>query len=586
MPYPLHLSEKKRVLRGPYHLIAALVLVGTLPVATSAAAPVAERGMAEAAAEEKAPAKPQQAPPNETHMVAMRDGTPLATDVYLPTDGEGPWPVILVRTPYGKNQDGAWLASAVCGQGYALASQDMRGRFESPGSDALIFHNDGWSERRDGHDTLEWIAKQPWSNGRVCTWGGSALGITQNMMAPSAPEVLKAQHVEIALSDFYAQGAYQGGALRKALAEGWLEEIEADPANLETFRRHYRYDQLWEEMNPEAKAHRVNTPAVFWGGWYDIFCQGTINSFVTIHNRGGPGARGRCRLVVGPWAHGPFTSEEITYPNSEGPDALVTALRFFDHWAKGADNGVPDDPPVQYYVMGDTTDPGAPGNCWRTADNWPPPAKLTRFYFHSDGKLIPRVRPTGEGKRSYRYDPRDPVPTIGGQNLMISMGPMDQRPVEGPEDVLLFTSEELVEPLEVTGHIYATLFISSDRPDTDFTVKLTDVYPDGHSMLVTDGIMRARFRDSFERETFLEPGQVYEMTVDLWSTSLVFNKGHRIRVAVSSSNSPRFDPNPNTGKPPRADDETHVATNDVHLSKRHPSHIALPIYAGPARAQH
>jgi predicted acyl esterase len=573
MPHPCQLPEKKRALCRPYHVIAALILVGTLAVATSAA-------------EEKAPAEKPQVLPNEAHIVVMRDGTPLATDVYLPTDGEGPWPVILVRTPYGKKEVGAELASAVCGQGYALASQDMRGRFESPGSDSLIFHNDGWSERRDGHDTLEWVARQPWSNGSICTWGASALGITQNMMAPGAPETLKAQHVEVALSDFYAQGAYQGGAPRKALAEGWLEEVEADPTNLETFLQHYRYDQLWEEMNPEAQAHRVNAPAIFWGGWYDIFCQGTINSFVTIHNRGGPGARGRCRLVMGPWAHGSFTAEEIMYPDNGGPDARADALRFFDHWARGVDNGVPDDPPVQYYVMGDTTDPMAPGNYWRAADNWPPPAKLTGFYFHPNGELIPEVKPAGEGKRSYRYDPRDPVPTIGGQNLMISMGPMDQRPVEGREDVVPFTSEELAEPLEVTGHIYATLFISSDCPDTDFTVKLTDVYPDGRSMLVTDGIMRARFRDSFERETFLEPGQVYQVTVDLWSTSLIFNKGHRIRVAVSSSNSPRFDPNPNTGKAPRADDETQIAANDLHLSKRHPSHIVLPIYAGPARAQH
>jgi predicted acyl esterase len=253
MPHPCQLSEKKRALCRPYHVIAALILVGTLAVATSAA-------------EERVPAENPQVLPNETHMVAMRDGTPLATDVYLPTHGEGPWPVILARTPYGKNQARDWFASAVCGQGYALASQDMRGRFESPGSDALIFHSDGWSERRDGHDTLEWIAEQPWSNGSICTWGASALGITQNMMAPGAPETLKAQHVEVALSDFYAQGAYQGGAPRKALAEGWLEAIEADPANLETFRRHYRYDQLWEEMNPEAKAHRVNAPAIFWGG--------------------------------------------------------------------------------------------------------------------------------------------------------------------------------------------------------------------------------------------------------------------------------------------------------------------------------
>jgi hypothetical protein len=175
------------------------------------------------------------------------------------------------------------------------------------------------------------------------------------------------------------------------------------------------------------------------------------------------------------------------------------------------------------------------------------------------------------------------VPTIGGQNLTQAKGPMDQRKVEGRDDVLLFTSEALTAPVEVTGRISARLFVSSDCPDTDFTVKLTDVYPDGRSMLVTDGILRARFRKSFRREDFLKPGEVYELAVDLWSTSLIFAKGHRIRVAVSSSNSPRFEPNPNTGKPLRADNETRIATNTLYLSERYPSHIVLPIYAGPDR---
>jgi putative CocE/NonD family hydrolase len=226
--------------------------------------------------------------------------------------------------------------------------------------------------------------------------------------------------------------------------------------------------------------------------------------------------------------------------------------------------------------MGDPTDKTAPGNCWRSADNWPPPAPLTPFYFHSPNTLVANQVPTGDASKSYVYDPKNPVPTIGGQNLFASKGPLDQRKVETRSDVLVFSTDALTAPVEVTGRISAKLFVSSDCPDTDFTVKLTDVYPDGRSMLVTDGIRRARFRRTFEHEDFLEPGKVYELDVDLWSTSLVFNKGHRIRVAVSSSNAPRFDPNPNTGHAFRADKETRVAANTLHLSAKYPSHILLP----------
>jgi putative CocE/NonD family hydrolase len=207
----------------------------------------------------------------------------------------------------------------------------------------------------------------------------------------------------------------------------------------------------------------------------------------------------------------------------------------------------------------------------------PPPSDVTSFYLHPEGKLVRGKAPEGNGKRSYKFDPADPVPTVGGQELFLAPGPRDQRKVEGRPDVLLFTTEALAEPVEVTGRTKAKLFVSSDCPDTDFTVKLTDVYPDGRSMLVTDGILRARYRRSFEREDFLEAGQVYELTVDLWSTSLVFNKGHRIRVAVSSSNAPRFEPNPNTGHAFRADKETRVAENTVYFSREQTSHVLLPI---------
>ncbi len=511
------------------------------------------------------------------HMVAMRDGKKLATDVYLPPDGQPPYPVILMRTPYGRG-GGAGEAQKYCRRGYALVSQDIRGRGESEGHHAIIFHNGGWGKRRDGHDTLLWIASQPWCNGKVATIGGSAVGITQNMLAPGAPDVLKGQVVVVAFSDMYNQAAYQGGVWRKSLLEGWLTLTGMADVNLKTFRDHPNCDEFWAGLNPEAQAHRVNAPGVFIGGWYDIFLQGTINSFVAIHNHGGPDARGRCRLVIGPIAHGDFN--ELKYPANSKLPPVAEASRLFDSWLKGKDNGAEEDKAVHYYVMGDPTDEDAGGNFWRQADNWPPPAEVTAFYFHPDRRLVRKMPPDRTEALSYRYDPNDPVPTVGGQNLLLPKGPMDQRKIESRPDVLLFTTDVLAKPVEVTGRIYAKLCVSSDCPDTDFTVKLTDVYPDGRSMLVTDGILRASLRNSFERPELLKPDQTYELTVDLWSTSLVFDKGHRIRVAVSSSNSPRFEPNPNTsgtGTP-------RIATNTLRVSSERPSHILLPIYRGATRA--
>lgn len=528
--------------------------------------------------QQKANKKKRKPHPKETIMVPMRDGITLATDVFLPRKGKGPWPTVFLRGPYGKNGYGFLLAGAVCGRGYAFVSQDMRGRYESPGNDSVVFHNDGVGKRRDGHDTLAWIAKQSWSDGKVATWGGSALGITQTLMAPQAPKALQAQFVRWGTSNFYAQAVHQGGAMRKVLIEGWLKSIKADPETLQAWVANYRDGPFWSGVNSESHASMVNSPGVYWGGWYDIFCQGTINTFVANHNRGAPGARGKCRLIMGPWAHGKLV--EIQYPsNSKSPAGVksLDAMAFFDHHLKGLKNGVTSDKPVHYYVMGDPTDPKAPGNVWRAADNWPPPSRPLNLYFHADNQLS-RNPPGKIQQLTYKYDPKNPVPTIGGQNMIIDRGPMDQRRLESRADVLVFTTPVLDKPLEVTGRIRSKLFIQSDCPDTDFTVKLCDVYPDGRSMIVSDGILRARFRNSFEKEAFLEPGKTYELSVDLWSTSLIFNKGHQIRVAVSSSNAPRFDPNPNTGKPLRADAATRVATNTIHLSKTHPSHLVLPIY--------
>jgi predicted acyl esterase len=323
-------------------------------------------------------------------MVATADGTELATTVSLPA-GQGPFPVIVARTPYNKDHlkgDAARFNR----QGYAFVAQDLRGRFKSKGHHAIIFGNDGWGKRRDGQDTLKWIAAQPWCNGKIGSMGGSALGITQNMTAPAAPAALKAQYVVVAFSDMYSQAAYQGGAFRTGLLENWLKGTGMTDVNLKTFVAHPKYDDFWADLNPESQAERVEAPGVSFGGWYDIFLQGTINSFTAIQNHGGKGARGHCKLVIAPIGHGTIT--ELKYPASAGklPDC-ANDVAWFDHILRGKANGVSREKAVHYYVMGDATDKAAPGNFWRSADHWPPATTVTPYYFHADASwLLPAHR--------------------------------------------------------------------------------------------------------------------------------------------------------------------------------------------------
>ncbi len=510
----------------------------------------------------------------QTFMVPMRDGVKLATDVYLPK-GEGPWPVLLTRTPYNKNA-AAGLSAGFTRRDYEFVAQDVRGRFASEGDDFLVFSHGAWGEHQDGYDTVEWIARQAWCDGKVGTVGSSAGGIVQNMMAPSRPPHLICQWVHVACSSMYHQAMYQGGVFRKSMVGGWLNQNRFAPENLKIVRAHPEFDTLWQQFDAELAASRVNSPAMFVGGWYDIFSQGTINSFVTIQNEGDRGARGKCKLVMGPWAHGLVT--DLKYPNAGTPEA-ASHWNWFESWLKNGGKGSGQIPTIHYYVMGDPTDRDAPGNEWRTAEAWPIPTRQTPFYFYGGGKLAMNPPKQEGSSRSYRYDPSKPVPTVGGANLLIPLGPKDQRDVENRPDVLLFTSDVLDEPLEVTGRVKTILWASSSAPDTDFTAKLTDVYPDGRSMLVLDGILRARYRNGFEKGELMRPGEVYRFEIDLWSTSLVFNRGHRIRVALSSSNAPRFEPNPNTGDHSGHNDKTAIATNTVYFDAARPSHILLPIPA-------
>ncbi|MBN1359756.1 MAG: CocE/NonD family hydrolase [Sedimentisphaerales bacterium] len=509
---------------------------------------------------------------SQTVMVPMRDGVKLATYVYLPT-GEGPWPTILVRTSYGKDSVEE-LAPQANERGYALVVQDFRGRFNSEGQDYPVFTHGGWGERKDGYDTVEWIAAQPWSNGKVGGFGMSAPGIALNMMAPSRPPHLVCCYVGVAFSSMYHQAAYQGGAFRRALVEGWLGNEGFDLRNLKLVREQPDYDDFWKALNAESVASRVNVPTMFVGGWYDIFTAGTLNSFQTIHQQGDSGARGKCRLVMDAYGHG--RNDDLVFPNLT-PPATASAWNWFDVWMKRDGQGLDAIPVVQYFVMGDPNDPNTPGNRWRAAVDWPVPADARKIYFHADRKL--RLGPCRDlfESLSVEYDPQNPVPTIGGANLTIAKGPKDQRSVEGRPDVLVFDSPILDRYVEVTGPVTAKLWVSSTATDTDFTAKLCDVYPNGRSMIVLDGILRMRHRDSMEKSELMEPGKIYEIDIDLWSTSLVFSPGHRVRVALSSSNAPRFEPNPNTGEPSGVDSRTQRATNTIYMDAKHPSHIVLPI---------
>lgn len=517
-------------------------------------------------------------PVSRTYMVPVADGVKLATDVHWSADGVPPYPAILVRTPYDKNTVRN-IAARVCEAGYAMVVQDMRGRFASQGKPVPIFGNEGLGERQDGHETIEWIAKQKWSDGKVAMWGGSATAIVQNMAAPDAPEAFVGIVALEGFSDYYRQFTYPGGVYQAGIFESWAESQKLVEGNVELFRAHPYEDEFWKKLSPERHADKVNVPGVYIGGWYDFFSQGTINSFMTIQERGGPRARGKNYLVMGPVGHGLF--HDLWYPDAKAPPVdPFMPMNFYAHWLKGAPR--PDVQPVHYYVMGAQKEPGAPGNHWRSAGTWPPPADITPFYLRAEGSLRRGQALTSNEQRTYKFDPANPVVAPQSAGVFPNLDPIDLSPIESRPDVLVFSTEPLIEPLEVTGRITARLFISSDCPDTDFTVALTDVYPDGRSLRVAEGIRRASLRNSYEKPEFLTPGEIYEIEVDLWSTSLIFNKGHQIRIAISSSNAPRFEPNANTGEPHpinRGAGKTRVATNTLHLSKDHPSHVLLPLYS-------
>lgn len=518
-------------------------------------------------------------------MMPMRDGVKLATNVFLP-EGEGPWPVVLSRTPYGKGTAKATESRerGYTGRGYVRVIQDCRGRFASEGKYRAFL-----DDMNDGYDTVEWIAKQPWSNGKVGMIGASALGITANLAAMSEAPHLLCTIAIVAQSSSYHHSSYPGGVFLKNMNEEWLRAMGVPPEDVPR-PIHKMYDDSFRVNDMQHYYSKIKTPMLNVGGWYDIFSQGNIDTFVGLQSQGGEGAKGQQKLAMGAFGHG-LLGGKLKYPPEAAKTDNEMFNRWFDHWLKGVDNGIEREPAVRYYMMGDTFDKQAPGNEWRTADNWPPQSTTTAYYVQP-GKKLTTTAPAADSSSgtsdSFVYDPKNPVPTRGGNNLLIAMGPMDQREISGRGDVLKYETDPLTAAVEIAGPVSAELQVSTDAEDTDFTVKLVDVYPDGYEALVLDQAFRLRFREGFDKMVKSEKGKVYPIKVKLWSTALVFNRGHKIAMHVSSSNAPRFEHHSNTWEPVKSYDEAVKATNSVHYSAQNASKLMLPVtrvYDAPATAK-
>ncbi|HEX5369971.1 MAG TPA: CocE/NonD family hydrolase [Dehalococcoidia bacterium] len=587
-------------------------------------------------------------------MMPMRDGVRLATDLYLPDGSTEHLPALLLRTPYSKTQTpaagragnadfGAYFAK----RGYAVVVQDVRGRYASEGEWGFLGH-----DAEDGVDTCAWIGAQAWSNGKVGMWGTSYPGGTQYAVAMAgAPELATIIPVD-AVSNMGHQGVRNAGAFElrfwnwvytggnditwagKPGATDALREMSAN-------RRHYlmnlpirpgttplKHAPEYERWLVEAMEHGCNDafweqngiidhperfkdiPVYLVGGWYDSWAGNTSANYQVLSQR----LTSPVYLIMGPWIHG----QQAMHAHGQaefGADAAIAdqldwRRQWFDCWLKGAETAVGNKPPfatpVRIFVMGTGDGRMTPngllnhGGSWRDEQEWPLARRIeTPYYLHGDGSLSTVAPRETDSSTTYDFDPRDPVPSIGGNvssaDGILVQGAYDQRggehiwnwtqpvPLSARRDVLVFQSEPLEGDLEVTGEIEVRLWASSSAVDTDFTAKLIDVYPasadypGGFDLNLEDGIVRARFRDSLTEERLMQPGEVYEFTIRLYPTSNVFKRGHRIRVDISSSNFPRFDVNPNSGEALNQHRRLVVATNTVYHDAARPSHIVLPV---------
>ena len=523
---------------------------------------------------------PGSGPNADNYMVPMRDGVRLSTDVYLP-EGEGPFPVILYRTPYGKITDVGPLGFRELG--VAIVSQDHRGCFDSEGV-YTAFGSDG----PDAYDTVKWMKTQPWFNGKYGTYGGSARGITQYMQVPFLDDV-QCQRIEVATPFLFEQAMYQGGAPRKMLAENWLAGVGGGDYyptifdyefNTSSYALDHQID-TWEWDN-------VTWPSIHRGGWYDCFSQGIIDGYSGYQHYGGDGGKGHAKLVMGPWTHNLDFNEqgEFIFPDNANSDPNTDEIfeAMFGNKLLGRENlgDYRTMSNVTYYVMGELNTTSDSWNRWAESPNWPIDRNDINYYLHSDGSIATTSQ-SSLSVQSFLFDPTDPVVTVGGANLVgNNRGPFDQTEVEDSRTDILKFDMGISTPLLVTGRISVKLFIKSNCTDTDFTAKLIDIYPEGTQVLLNDGIARMRYREGLDHHAFMDGSgnTVYEINIDLWSTSHVFNTGHTLRLSISSSNYPRFDVNVNTGDTVEPVDETtayKIANNSIVISDTYQSALILPI---------
>ncbi|ACT93672.1 CocE/NonD family hydrolase [Dyadobacter fermentans] len=549
--------------------------------------------------------------------VRMRDGVVLYADVYMPAT-PGRYPTIVTRTPYGVQRDGVHQTMIKFAQrGYAVVVQDVRGRYESDGK---------WEpfrdEAKDGYDTIEWAAAQPFSNGKVATQGGSYLGHNQWQAASLNPPHLVAAFPSLASTNIYANWITMGGAFRLSFNYGWgvvrmpnrimlpqywhteaftpeelkyanilmhlplqdgdLQSAGAVVPHYRDWIKHESYDEYWKAISDEERFDKIKVPTYVSGGWFDIFVMGTINGYVGMKNKGAtPEARKGARMIIGPWGHGPSQKfGDVDFTAAAYVDQFETELSFFDYHLKGIRNAIETDKPVRLFYMG--------VNQWRAETDWPiPGTQFKELYLGGENANSVRGKgtlsfdkPTKATTDTYRYDPQSPVPTTGGNNCCgtpTPAGPRDQRPLEQREDVLVYTSAFLEKPVTIAGPVKMKLHAATDGRDTDWMVKLVDVHPDGFAMPVSEGIIRAKFRKGLDKMKLLTPNQVYEYEIEMTGTANVFRPGHRIRVDITSSNFPQFDRNPNTGEPLGTSTKTRIAQQTVHHGGAKLSHIVLPV---------
>lgn len=555
--------------------------------------------------------------------IKMRDGVILRGDIFRP-DAPGKFPVLLQRTPYRKSPWGydIEIAQYAASRGYVVFYQDVRGRYTSDGEWTPFVH-----ESEDGYDTIEWIAEQPYSDGRVGMFGGSYVGATQVLAAIAHPPHLAGICPVVTASNYHDGWTYQGGAFEQWFNESWttglaedtvehkLErmansqedvnalpltayplfnlnpagEIDASAASVAPYfldwLAHPAYDEFWKRISIEEHYRDIRVPALHVGAWYDLFLGGTLRNYLGIKAEGGTEeARKGQRLLVVIGGHSGMGRKvgQIDF----GPEAAIDedkiTLDWYDFLFKGVHNEYATGKPVKIFVMGI--------NQWREDDDWPlARAKSTKYFLHSEGTAnsaggngsLSTTAPGSEPPDKFVYDPSKPVPTMGGPLCCdanhLAPGPRDQRNVESRNDVLVYSTPPLSKQLEVTGPIHLDFFASSSAVDTDFTAKLVDVAPDGTAINLTEGILRAKYRDSQATATPLTPGKVYALSIDLWATSNVFLAGHRIRLEVSSSNFPRFDRNLNTGESAANSSRWVTATNTIVHDLAHPSALVLPV---------